>query len=71
MHSGEVAMPSSDEKWKIEQDARTVMESEAIKADKKRWPRVKKEIKKQVAVAQKELLEKKVAAKLLKAIPDG
>lgn len=64
------AAPGMDESWEIESAARTVVEAEQIKADKKKWPKVKKELAKQVAAAKKALLEKQVAAKMLDAIPD-
>jgi len=43
----------TDEKWEIEDDARTLREAEEIKADSKRFKKAAKELEKQAVAAKR------------------
>lgn len=60
----------TDKKWKVESDARTLLEAQEIRADVKRYKAARKEIDALVARAQKEAAEKKAMAGLEKAIKE-
>ncbi len=55
------------DKWEVESAARTLIEAQEIKAKPKFLKVVIKEVEKQAEAARRAALEKKVAAKLIKA----
>ena len=52
------------ESWEIESDARTIAEAQKLRADKKKWPKIKIELAKLAAAAQRAALEAGVKVKL-------
>lgn len=60
----------SDEQWEIESAASTIIEAQEIKADKKKWAKVKIEIGKRLKAAQKAALEAGVKVGMNKAFPE-
>ncbi len=63
-------MSVDEKKWRIEADARTLLEAQAVRADEPRYGAALKELKVIVAEAEKEALSKRVAMKLEKAIKE-
>lgn len=59
-----------DDKWEIESAADAIIRAEEIKADKKMWPRVQKELKRKAAAARRAALVNQVRGKMVKAFPD-
>lgn len=59
-----------DRKWQRESDARSLLEAQEIRQDKKRYTAAKKELAAIVQRAKKEALVKAVGAKLEKAISE-
>lgn len=62
--------PKTDEKWEIESAADAIIRAEEIKADKKMWPKVQKELKRKAAAAKRAALVNQVRGKMQKAFPD-
>lgn len=62
--------PTTDKKWQVESDARTLLESQEIRMDKSRYARARKELATIVKRAQKEAAAKKAQAGLEKAIKE-
>jgi len=60
---------ASDEKWEIESAAESVIRAEEIKADKKMWPKVQKELKRKAAAARRAALATSVGKKLKDTFP--
>jgi len=66
---GDCTVGKSDEQWEIESAASTIIEAQAIKADKKKWAKVKKELAKRVEAAQRAAREAGVKVGMKKAFP--
>jgi hypothetical protein len=56
-------------KYEIEEGARTILRAEEVRADKKLFPKVQKELERQAAAAQRAALEGRIRAKMKKAFP--
>ena len=61
---------TQDRKWRIESDARSLLEAQEIRQDKTRYVAAKRELTAIVTRAKKEALAKEVGAKLEKAISE-
>lgn len=59
-----------DRKWEAESDARSLLASQEIRKDEKRYARALKELAAIVAKAKKEAMSKEISAKLEKAIKE-
>jgi len=59
--------PKVDEKYEVEDAARTLVRANEIKRDKKLWPKVQKELARQAEAARRASLEAKASAGLKKA----
>jgi len=62
-------MAKSDEKWEIEEAARTITRAQEIRADKKLFPKVKIELAKIAKAAQRAALEAGVKVGMDKSFP--
>ena len=63
MYGGEIVGPSSEDDWQAEDDARTIVRAEAIKADPKRMEKAQAAAKK---IADRERIEKETMETLAK-----
>jgi len=67
---GDCVVGKSDEQWEIENATDCIIRAQEIRADKKKWPKVKKELAKRVAAAQKAAQEAGVKVGMKKAFPE-
>lgn len=62
-------MATDAEKWRIEDAARTILKAEEIRADKKLFPKVQKELERQAEAASRAALEGRIRRGMKKAFP--
>ena len=68
MYGGEIVGPASEDDWQAEDDARTIVRAEAIKADPKRMEKARAAAKK---IADRERIEKETMESLAKGFDYG
>lgn len=61
---------SDDEQWNIESGADAFIQAQKVKADKKLWPKVQKELAKRAEAAKRATLEAGVAKGMAKSFPE-
>lgn len=67
---GDCDVVKSNDTWEIESATDSVIRAQEVRADKKLWPKVKKELAKRLTAAQKAAQEAGVKVGMKKAFPE-